>query len=174
IYDNLLNNHSRGEVLSVIAHEIGHWRYRHILFNTSIGCAEILLLVFILKMVQSGLQAIDSGRLAQVESSFPAAFGQPISSGLKLIVILFILYSFLSYLVMPLDNFISRQFEKQADKASVMLTGDPRTQVKIFENLAITNLSNVKPGKVLKYTIFSHPPIMERIDASLKFGSKNN
>jgi STE24 endopeptidase len=174
IYDNLLNNHSRGEVLSVIAHEIGHWRYKHILFNTIIGCAEILLLVFILKMVQSGLQANASGRLTQIGSGFPVAFGQPISSGIKLIVILFILYSLLSYLVMPVDNFISRQFEKQADKASVILTGDPQAQIKIFENLAVTNLSDVKPGKILKYIIFSHPPIMERIDASLKFGSKNN
>ena len=75
---------------------------------------------------------------------------------------------------MPVDNFISRQFEKQADKASVILTGDPQAQIKIFENLAVTNLSDVKPGKILKYIIFSHPPIMERIDASLKFGSKNN
>ena len=172
IYDNLLNNHSRGEVLSVIAHEIGHWRYRHILFNTIIGCVEIILLVFILKIVQSGLQANASGRLVQIGPSFPLEFGQPMNFGIKLVIILFILYSFLSYLVMPLDNFISRQFEKQADKASVMLTGDPQTQIKIFENLAVANLSDVKPGKVLKYTIFSHPPIMERIEASLKFSSK--
>lgn len=172
IYDNLLNNYSRGEVLSVIAHEIGHWRYRHILFNIMVGSAEIILLVFILKMVQSGLQAKVSSQLSQISSGFPVEFGQPLNFGVKLVVILFILYSFLSYLVMPVDNFISRKFEKQADNASVMLTGDSQTQVKILENLAVKNLSNVKPGKVLKYTIFSHPPIMERIDASLKFGSK--
>jgi STE24 endopeptidase len=168
IYDNLLNNHSRGEVLSVIAHEIGHWRYRHILYNTIIGCAEIILLVFILKMVQHGIGINAATAPAQTGFSFPAAFGQPMNFGVKLIAILFILYSFLSYLSMPLDNLISRKFERQADAASVSLTGDPATQVKIFENLAVTNLSNVRPGKVLEYIIFSHPPIMERIDASLK------
>jgi STE24 endopeptidase len=168
IYDNLLNNHSRGEVLSVIAHEIGHWRYRHILYNTIIGCAEIILLVFILKMVQYGIGVNAATQPAQTGFSFPAAFGQPMNFGVKLIAILFILYSFLSYLSMPLDNLISRKFERQADAASVSLTGDPATQVKIFENLAVTNLSNVRPGKVLEYIIFSHPPIMERIDASLK------
>jgi STE24 endopeptidase len=168
IYDNLLNNHSRGEVLSVIAHEIGHWRYKHILYNTMIGCAEIILLVFILKLVQSGIGINTAIQSAQTGAGFPAAFGQPINFGVKLVAILFILYSFLSYLTMPLDNLISRQFEKQADRASVTLTGDPATQVKIFENLAVTNLSNVKPGKVLEYIIFSHPPIMDRIEASLK------
>jgi STE24 endopeptidase len=159
IYDNLINNHSRGEVLSVIAHEIGHWRYRHILYNIIIGCAEIILLVFILKMVQSGIGVNAPIQPAQASSGFPVAFGQPMNFGVKLVAILFILYSFLSYLSMPLDNFISRQFEKQADRASVSLTGDPETQVKIFENLAVTNLSNVKPGKVLEYIIFSHPPL---------------
>lgn len=173
IYDNLLNNHSRGEVLSVIAHEIGHWRYRHILFNTIIGCAEIIVLVLILKMVQSGIQVNASIQSVQAGSGGVAAgFGQPINFGVKLVAILFILYSFLSYLSMPLDNLISRQFEKQADRASVSLTGDPAMQVKIFENLAVTNLSNVKPGKTLKYLIFSHPPIIERIEASMKTGSE--
>ena len=178
IYDNLLNNHSRGEVLSVIAHEIGHWRNRHILYNTIIGCAEIILLVLILKMVQTGLQfnaPIQSGQIGsigQAGSVLPTGFGQPINFGVKLVAILFILYSFLSYISMPLDNLISRQFERQADRASVAITGDPATQVKIFENLAIANLSNVKPGKLLEYIIFSHPPIIDRINASLKPGSK--
>jgi STE24 endopeptidase len=171
IYDNLLNNHSRGEVISVIAHEIGHWRYRHILYNTIIGCAEIILLVFILKMVQSGIGVNMSITQSQPGPGFSTAFGQPVNFGVKFVAILFILYSFLSYLSMPLDNLISRQFESQADRASVELTGDPATQVKIFENLATTNLSNVKPGKVLEYLIFSHPPIMDRINASLKPGS---
>ncbi len=167
IYDNLLNNHTRGEVLSVIAHEMGHWRYRHILYSTIIGCAEIILLVLILKLVQSGIQVnapIQSGQIGLV---FPTAFGQPMNFGVKLVTILFILYSFISYLSMPLDNLISRQFERQADRASVALTGDPATQAKIFENLAVTNLSNVKPGKVLEYILFSHPPIIDRISTSL-------
>ena len=172
IYDNLINNHTRGEVLSVIAHEMGHWRYRHILYNTIIGCAEIILLVFILKMVQSGIASNTEIQSARTGAGFSAGFGQPINFGVKLVAILFILYSFISYLSMPLDNLISRQFEKQADRASVALTGDPAAQVKIFENLAITNLSDVKPGKTLEYLIFSHPPIMDRINASLKPGSK--
>jgi STE24 endopeptidase len=169
IYDNLLNNHTRGEVLSVIAHEMGHWRYRHILYNTIIGCAEIILLVFILKIVQSGIGASAVIAPSQTGSGFPAVFGQPINFGVKLVALLFILYSFLSYLSMPLDNLISRQFEKQADKASASLTGDAATQIKIFENLAVTNLSNVKPGKVLEYIIFSHPPIIDRINAASHF-----
>jgi STE24 endopeptidase len=177
IYDNLLNNYTRSEVLSVIAHEIGHWRYRHILFNTIIGCAEIILLVFILKIVQSGLQAnagepvkniFQIKETLQTQPVFQVGFSQPFNFGVKLVTILFILYSFLSYIIMPLDNFVSRQFEKQADKAALELTADANAQVKIFENLAVSNLSNVRPGKVLEYIIFSHPPIMDRINSALK------
>ena len=172
IYDNLINNYPKGEVLSVIAHEIEHWRYRHIFFRIIIGCAEIILLLFILKMVQSGLQSKVLIQPLRMGAGLPKRLGQPMNFGVKLVVILFILYSFISYLVMPFDNFVSREFEKQADRGSVMLTGDPKSQLEIFENLAITNLSNVKPGKVLKYIIFTHPPIMERIEASLQYESK--
>jgi len=172
IYDNLINNYPKGELLSVVAHEIAHWRYRHIFFSIIIGCAEIILLFFILKMVQSRLQTKASNQPQPIRADLTEEFGQPINSCVKLVVILFILYSFLSYLVMPFNNFISRKFEKQADRGSVMLTGDPKSQVKIFENIAITNLSNVRPGKVLKYIIYSHPPIIERIEASLQYESK--
>jgi len=68
---------------------------------------------------------------------------------------------------MPVNNLISRQFEKQADREALELTSDAETQIKILKNIAISNLSNVKPGKVLEFIIFSHPPILDRINSAL-------
>ena len=66
---------------------------------------------------------------------------------------------------MPLQNFVSRYFEGQADKTAVGLTADPQTQVLMLEKLARSNLANVKPNNIVKYLIYSHPPIMERINS---------
>src|SRR4030042_5847735 len=144
IYDNLLNQYTKKEVLSVIAHEVGHWKYKHIIKNIAMGAAGIIILFYILNLLKSGLQ---------------------FNSSVKLVLILFILFGLMSYITMPLQNFVSRYFERQADKTSVELTEDPQTQVFMLEKLARSNLANVKPNNILKYFIYSHPPIMERINS---------
>ncbi|MBM3706832.1 MAG: M48 family metallopeptidase [Actinobacteria bacterium] len=143
IYDNLLNRHPKNEVLAVIAHELGHWKYRHIFISLMIGSAAIILVLFILRLFQSGLN---------------------LNSSIKTVLILFILFSIISYIAIPFQNFISRSFEKQSDYAALQLTKDPQTQINMFKKLAVSNLSNVDPHPVLRFIIFSHPPIMERIN----------
>jgi len=146
IYDNLLNRNPKNEVLSVIAHELGHWKYKHIFISLLIGSASIVLLLFILRLFQSGLN---------------------LNVSIKSVLILFILFSLISYITIPFQNFISRNFEKQADYTALKLTGDPETQINMFKKLAVSNLSNVVPHPVLKFIIFSHPPIMERINNAI-------
>ncbi|MBE3089745.1 MAG: M48 family metallopeptidase [Actinobacteria bacterium] len=144
IYDNLLNQYTKKEVLSVIAHEVGHWKYKHIIKNIAMEAAGIIVLLFILYLLKSGLQ---------------------LGASVKLVLILFILFGLISYITMPLQNFVSRYFEGQADKIAVELTADPQTQVFMLEKLARSNLANVKPNDIVKYLIYSHPPIMERINS---------
>ncbi|MCE5329768.1 M48 family metallopeptidase [bacterium] len=143
IYDNLLNKYSKKEVLSVIAHEVGHWRYRHIFKNITMGAAGIIILFFILYVLKSGLQ---------------------LQASVRLVITLFIVFSLITYIAIPVQNFISRYFEKQADKIAVELTGDSQTQIDMLEKLARSNLAYVKPGNLLKFLIYTHPPIMERIN----------
>ena len=142
IYDNLLNQYTKKEVLSVIAHEVGHWKYKHVIKNMAMEAAGIIILFFILYLLKSGLQ---------------------LGASVKLVLILFILFSLISYITMPLQNFVSRYFEGQADRTAVELTEDPLTQVSMLEKLARSNLADVDPNNIVKYFIYSHPPIMERI-----------
>jgi len=148
IYDNLLNQYTKKEVLSVIAHEVGHWKYKHIVKNIAMGAAGIIILFFIMYSLKSGLQ---------------------LGTSVKLVLILFILFGLISYITMPLQNFVSRYFEGQADKTAVELTADPQTQVFMLEKLARSNLANVKPNNIVKYLIYSHPPIMERINSIILY-----
>jgi STE24 endopeptidase len=144
IYDNLLNQYTKKEALSVIAHEVGHWKYKHIVKSIAMGAVAIIILFFILYLLKSGLQ---------------------LGASIKLVLILFILFGLISYMAMPLQNFVSRYFEGQTDKIAVELTADPQTQVFMLEKLARSNLANVKPNNVVKYLIYSHPTIMERINS---------
>ncbi|MCG2791623.1 MAG: M48 family metallopeptidase [Actinomycetia bacterium] len=148
IYDNLLNQYTKKEVLSVIAHEVGHWKYKHIVKNIAMGAAGIIILFFIMYSLKAGLQ---------------------LGASVKLVLILFILFGLISYITMPLQNFVSRYFEGQADNIAVELTADPQTQVFMLEKLARSNLANVKPNNIVKYLIYSHPPIMERIKSIILY-----
>ena len=64
----------------------------------------------------------------------------------------------------PLQNAISRAMERQADAASLELTGNPAAVISLQQNLAYTNLSVVRPHPLLKYALYTHPPAMERIE----------
>jgi len=145
IYDNLLNKNTDEEILSVIAHEAGHWKYRHMFYNTIIACVQAVVVLAILKAFQSGFN---------------------INASIKLALLLFIIYSLISYLSMPLDNLISRRFERTADRSVIEFTANPGAQINIFEKLAVSNLSNVSPPPILEYIIYSHPPILKRIEAA--------
>ncbi|MCL4385200.1 MAG: M48 family metallopeptidase [Cyanobacteria bacterium] len=147
IYDNLLNKYSKKEVLSVIAHEIGHWKFKHIFKSIILYSAGTIILFFI---------------FYQVKNKFSPVIN------IKLVLIIFILFSMINYITVPLQNLVSRYFESQADKYAIELTGDPATQVSLFEKLAISNLAEADPNTVLKYLIYSHPPIIERIKNALK------
>ncbi len=147
IYDNLLNKYSRKEVLSVIAHEISHWKYRHIFKSIIMGAVSIGVLFFIMKIILVKLQ---------LNSNIRAAF------------IIFIFFTLVSFISLPVQNSISRFYERQADSYSVILTGDPETQVSLFKNLAESNLSEVSPGPVIEFILYSHPSIMERINYTIK------
>lgn len=151
LYDNLVNNHPDNEVASVVAHEAAHWKYKHILISIILGSAGILIMMFIIKHLQ--LNFLTSLHL---------------TVSFKLVLIIFIIFSFMSYITVPFQNFVSRQFEKQADKVSIDLTGDPGTSISMFQKLAVSNLSDVYPPAILKYTIYSHPPIIERVETMEK------
>ena len=145
IYDNLLNKNTNEEILSVIAHEAGHWKYRHILYNTIIACVQAAVVLTILKVFQSGFN---------------------INASIKLALLLFIIYSLMSYLNMPLDNLISRRFERTADRSVIEFTANPGAQINIFKKLAVSDLSNVSPPPVLEYILYSHPPLLKRIESA--------
>jgi len=148
VFDNLINNFSDQEALSVVAHEIGHWYNRHIFKNMIIGAISGALGLFILHLIFSRTGMIGDFRA---------------------ILVTILLISVVSFLMMPLGNAVSRVFERQADSFAVRATENPDAQVSLMVKLGQSNLSNVSPPGYIEFFLYSHPPIMERINAAESF-----
>ena len=152
--DNLLENMTIHEIESIIAHEVGHYKYKHIWKNIGIGTVQQLLIFFvinsILKRVFPDFLSSTQGNL----SLFP--------------VFAILLGGFLGFLFAPLNNSLSRNFEKQADRYALANTKNNKSFMTALAGLANRNLSNAYPEWWVKVLYYSHPPIGERLKMAEK------
>ncbi|MDD3716081.1 MAG: M48 family metallopeptidase [Candidatus Marinimicrobia bacterium] len=155
--DNIVQNMRTDELEVVIAHEVGHYRHRHILRNILISALFQLLIFYlthrILLSVYPDYLSTFNARLA----AFP----------------LFILcFSLLNYLIVrPLMNAVSRHFERQADRYALESTGNADAFKRAMAGLANRNLSNAYPTPFIKWMYYSHPPVGERLVMAEGFGT---
>lgn len=150
MYDTLLQKMDDREIVAILAHEIGHWKKRHILKR--IVTVEILALVAMycaFRLLQSDLPA---ALLGLQEATFYT----------KTVIL-----SFIAGIVMfpftALSNYISRRHEEEADRFAVALTQDPESLATSLIKLSRDNLSNLHPHPWYAAFNYSHPPVKERI-----------
>ncbi len=150
LYDTLIEKMDRAEVISVLAHEAGHWKKKHILKH--IAATEVIALITIYisyKLIQGNF-LIDLFNIS--ESSFYA----------KLVVLGFI-GSVVSFPFGPVFHYFSRRHEKEADRYSYELTGDADSMISALVKLSKDNLSNLHPHPLYALFHYSHPPVLKRI-----------
>ncbi|MEW6409734.1 MAG: M48 family metallopeptidase [Nitrospirota bacterium] len=150
LYDTLLEGMNHNEILSVLAHEIGHWKKKHLLKAlAAFGMFSLIVLYLTHRLIQGDFI------LTLFNISTNTIFAK------------FIILSFLvSILLLPLKpfvNFFLRRHERQADRASYDLTKDVESMVSAFIKLLKENLSNLYPHPLYVTLYYSHPPILERI-----------
>jgi len=149
IADNLLTHMSLPEITSVIAHEVGHYRFSHLPKNIVIGTIQQLITFYLLNIIMKTL--------------FPE-FLTSNTANLALFPIFGLIMGLLSGLLFgPLNNLLSRFFERQADQTSLELFPDKDAFKKAMAGLANRNLSNAYPEWWVKLLYYSHPPIGERL-----------
>lgn len=154
IYDSLLEQ-TKGEdeqVVSVLCHEIGHVAYHH----TVLGILIALVQVFLTSL----LYGLTTGN-EELYRSFGYHDGMPLVIGLLL---LNELLSPLDELISPLGNMLSRKFEYQAD-AFAKAQGMAEDLGKALVGMSIANLSNMSPDPFYSTWNYSHPTLLERLDA---------
>jgi STE24 endopeptidase len=161
LFDTLLDQHPRKEILAILAHEIGHWKRGHIIKGivssillSGIGIAlSAALLDAPWLYAILGLEAL----YAQLGPTGPVA-----AIGLFLIGILI---SPLSQILVPVSAWFSRRYEYQADAYSLNLYGDPEALEQSLIRLGEKNLSNLFPHPLVVLYRYSHPPLLARIAA---------
>jgi STE24 endopeptidase len=148
------------QVSSILAHEVGHWQHDHIVKGICLAGVAAFLGLFVLSLILRG----NVGRP-------PLFLRSPTDpAGVPLILLLF---SLGNWLVMPVENAITRAFERQADWTALELTRDPQSFIEAEKRMARDNLSNVAPNPVLVWFFSTHPTTVERIEMARLWQKQN-
>jgi STE24 endopeptidase len=156
IYDNLLKELNNDEILSIIAHELGHWQKNHILKGLIAGCGGIFIALYAIYLL-----------LAYCCSE--KIFGLYTPSDPGTIPLLLLIVFVIQTVAIPPECILSRYFERQADEAALELTGDADSFINIEQKLAISNLSDITPPEWYVFLMHTHPPVMERIKTAVEY-----
>lgn len=154
--DTLLNDFSSDEIISVLAHEFGHFYHKHLRALVTIAAISAFLGMAIAHYVLFAL------------SKQLGLFPDTIATAPLLILALF-LFSVVS---MPVVNIFSRYFERQADAYALRVTQNPDAFINAMERLADTNLAQKEPHPVIEFLLHSHPSIGRRIAAARAYANE--
>ncbi|NLP58768.1 M48 family metallopeptidase [Lutibacter sp. B1] len=149
LFDTLLNDLETDEIVSVLAHEVGHYKKKHIIYNLLLSIALTGFTLYILSLLIGNLTL--SQALGVEQASFHIgliAFG--------------ILYSPISEITNLFMNLLSRKFEYQADDfAKQNFAAKPL--ISSLKKLSKNSLSNLTPHNLYVKIHYSHPTLLQRI-----------
>ena len=154
LYDTLLARASRPEIGLVLAHELGHHRYRHLIKGALLGIAGLAGFVLVLWTLL---------RWPDLRTAIGARGG---AGDPRVVPFVLLLGAALQSVGMPLGSALSRRWERQADRFSLELSGDLATFEAAHRSLATANLSDLDPHRLVYLAFFSHPTPVERIEAA--------
>ncbi len=152
LFDTLIENHSSGELLAILAHEIGHYKKKHIIQGMVLSILHMGVMFYLLSIFLSHQGLFDAFFMEQT-----SIYGGLIFFGLLLSPIEMILSIFL--------HLLSRHNEYEADRFAAQTTGSPADMVEALKKLSKNNLSNLTPHPLHVFLNYSHPPVLERIHA---------
>ena len=150
LFDTLIEQMNKEEILAVLAHEIGHWKKRHIL--------QRLLLT-----VGSSFLGIGLAFLLIRANVLPSLLGLETLSFPAQLVVISILGKIILFPLTPLSAWFSRRHEREADLFAVHLTEKPLDLASALIKLARENLSGLFPHPFYAWFYYSHPPLVERV-----------
>lgn len=149
LFDTLITQLAELELEAVLAHEIGHWRKRHIPKMLLLSAAGLF----------AGFAAI--AWLAR-QAWFNAAFGLPADSIAPTILLFGLLAGVATFWFGPLGHWLTRRYEYEADAYAKEVMGEAQPLVAALRKLNEKNLSNLTPHPVYSSFYYSHPTLLER------------
>lgn len=149
LFDTLIEKMEMDETLSVLAHEMGHCKERHVLISLAVGIFEQALLFALLWYMWN----------SPITQTMFGITGMTLA---RLVIILFILSGIMSLVLSPIESFISRELEFRADRFASQQTS-PDHFARALSNLATNDLAWVPSSYLYSLWFSSHPSIPERI-----------
>ena len=152
LFDTLLEKHTTEEIISVVAHEVGHYKRKHIIKGTALGILETGVMLFIFNLIMK-------------DAALFAVFGVSDISVYGGLVFFAMLYAPVSMITSLLTTAVSRKNEFEADTFSLETTKNPQALVNMLKGLAANNLAHLTPHPLKVFLSYSHPPVISRIAA---------
>ncbi len=151
-FDTLVEKLSVGEIVAVLAHEMGHYKLKHVFKMLAASIVQMGIMFLILSAFINNRGLFD-------------AFGMAHGSIYASLVFFGFLYSPISMLLSIIFNIFSRRHEFEADRYALTSTGQAEMMISALKKLSVTNLSNLTPHPLHVFLNYSHPPVLERIKA---------
>ncbi len=152
LFDTLIENHSVNELVAVLAHEIGHYKKKHILQSLVLGILQMGVLFYLLGLFLENRGLFDAFGVQQV-----SVYGS--------LVFFMFLFEPISKLLSVGMMMLSRKNEFEADAYAAEVTGHPEHLVTGLKKLSKDNLANLTPHPFYVFMHYSHPPMLRRIAA---------
>jgi len=152
LFDTLIQKHTVAELIAVLAHEMGHYKKKHIRQALILGILQTGLMLFLLSHFIADQSLFD-------------AFYMPQQSVYAGILFFAMLYTPIDFFVAILIQSLSRKNETAADQFAAETTKDPGSMVAALKKLSVDNLSNLTPHPFYVFLNYSHPPVLQRIRA---------
>jgi len=149
LFDTLINKLTNSQIVAVIAHEIGHYKKNHIIFNLLFSFIQTGIMLYILSLFV--YQPVFSEALGISNHSFHIG-----------LIAFSILYTPISEIFSLIFNLFSRKFEYQADEYAKK-TFDGKYLIEALKTLSKDSLSNLTPHPKYVWWHYSHPTLFERI-----------
>ena len=157
LFDTLINKHTVDELVSILAHEMGHYKKKHILKSILISIITTGLMFFILSLFINNPGLFSAFKMQHTSiyaSLFFFAF----------------LYTPINMVISIFGNIYSRKYEYEADTYAIATYEKPESMISALKKMTVDNLSNLTPHPLKVFLNYSHPPVLERIQTIRKIG----
>ena len=152
LFDTLIQQHTVNELVAILAHEMGHYKKKHIRQMLVLGILQTGLMLFLLAQFIAHQGLFDAFYMPQ----------QSVYAGMLFFAMLYAPIDFFVGIVM---QFRSRKNESAADQFAAETTRNPGAMVSALKKLSVHNLSNLTPHGFYVFLNYSHPPVLQRIQA---------
>jgi STE24 endopeptidase len=157
LFDTLIEKHPQPELLAVLAHEIGHFKRGHIVQRLALGVVQLAVLFLLMGTVLGN-------------AGLHAAFGLDRPVLWLGFVFFMILFEPAQTVIGILSGLWSRKHEYEADAYAAQATGGPSDMIAALKRLARDSLSNLTPHPLTVFLHYSHPPMIQRLEALRRLG----